>query len=294
MRQPFVKHPDNSRRLFLLGGIGTAASWKAFSQTVVPVEKTSTRLDTPACMLSSEQMEGPYYIDGQMVRRNITEGKPGIPLRLRITLLDAKKCTPLENAALDLWHCDALGIYSGFVKNSMEAGPGGPPPGGFGLDSGPPPRGPGPGGPRPTDKETFLRGTQVSNASGVVEFDTIYPGWYMGRDIHIHLKVHTGGHVSHTGQLFFDEGITDAIAKLKPYQNHQVRRTRHQEDMVFNGQHGAEGLVQLAQVSKRSITDGFTASVILGVDPTATPEPTGFGPSRGFGREGRPPAPPSY
>lgn len=156
----------------------------------------------------------------------------------------------------------------------------------------------GPGGPpkpHPSDDEMFLRGVQLTNAAGVVEFETIYPGWYIGRDIHIHLKVHTGGglkealynggHVAHIGQLFFDEEITDAVAKMKRYENHQVRRTRHADDMVFQGQHGAEGLVQLAQVSRKSMADGFTANVVLGVDPSATPAPTDFGgPPRGFER----------
>ena len=83
---------------------------------------------------------------------------------------------------------------------------------------------------QPTDKTTFLRGIQLTNADGVAEFATIYPGWYAGRALHIHLKVHAGGtasgdtykggHVSHTGQLFFPEDVTDEVATLQPYVNH--------------------------------------------------------------------------
>src|ERR1700742_5156038 len=75
---------------------------------------------TPSCLLTSEQEEGPYYIDGAALRPNVTEGKAGVPLTLRIVLMDAKRCSPLANAAVDIWHCDAVGIYSGFTAESMN------------------------------------------------------------------------------------------------------------------------------------------------------------------------------
>src|SRR5580698_2754955 len=71
----------------------------------------------PACTLAPEQEEGPYYIEGATLRGNVKEGKSGVPLQLRIALVDAKRCTPLESAALDIWHCDATGVYSGFTAN---------------------------------------------------------------------------------------------------------------------------------------------------------------------------------
>ena len=85
----------------------------------------------PACTLMAEQEEGPYYIDGSTLRQDLTEGRPGLAVRLRVALLDAKGCAPLEGAALDIWHCDALGVYSGFTTSSPDGrgGPGGPPPG---------------------------------------------------------------------------------------------------------------------------------------------------------------------
>jgi len=81
---------------------------------------------TPACTLTAEQEIGPYYIDYEKVRQEITEGHPGLPVRLQIALVDSKSCAPLPNAALDIWHCDAAGVYSGFTGNSPD-GPGGPP-----------------------------------------------------------------------------------------------------------------------------------------------------------------------
>jgi protocatechuate 3,4-dioxygenase beta subunit len=235
----------------------------------------------PSCALTAEQEIGPYYIDDEHLRADITEGKPGLPVKLRIALVDSKRCAPLLNAALDIWHCDASGVYSGFTANSPDGFGGGspprPPPGG--------PRGFGPGGPgsgggpppmRQTDTKRFLRGVQVTNEEGVVEFATLYPGWYAGRAIHIHLKVHLGGHVSHTGQLFFPEDVTADIAKLEPYAKRlNVHRTTQKEDHIFQSQHGSESMVQLARLKKGSNADGFLAKVTLAVDPEATPAPVG-------------------
>src|SRR5437763_13514165 len=136
---------------------------------------------------------------------------------------------------------------------------GGMPPPGMGMMGGPPPgpppgafeRGPAGGPPRPfvrrsIDQTRFFRGVQLTHKDGAAEFVTIYPGWYVGRDTHIHMKVQTqgaaaketyaGGHVCHTGQLFFPDEISDAVARLRPYSNHKGERTRHDEDDVFASQ----------------------------------------------------------
>ena len=172
------------------------------------------------------QEEGPYYIEGAKLRRDITEGTAGMPLTLRVALLDAKRCGPLSSAAIDVWHCDAEGIYSGFTVNSRDEfggghGPregrgGGMPPPPDRMESfGPrmPPPSSGGRGPRHVDGARFMPGPQITNDQGIVEFATVYPGWYAGRAIHIHLTVHlggvraedtyAGGHVSHTGSCFF-------------------------------------------------------------------------------------------
>src|SRR5579862_6572469 len=203
----------------------------------------------PTCTLTPEQEEGPYYIDDATIRREISEGKQGVPLLLRIALVNSKSCEPIGNAALDIWHCDAMGVYSGFTsQGGGEDGRGGPPgrggPG-FGPPGGRGPggRGRGPGGNRQVDETRFLRGVQVTDARGTAEFATIYPGWYAGRTIHIHVKVHTANHVSHTGQFFLPEDITEQIAKLEPYVKHtNVHRITHEEDHVFGDQHGSESM----------------------------------------------------
>ncbi len=253
---------------------------------------------TPACVLTTEQEEGPYYIEYENLRRDITEGKPGVRLRLKIALLHAKRCTPLPGAALDIWHCDAVGVYSGFTTSHL-GGPGGRGPRfGDGRPPGPP-QGPPPGPPaggfgpprgrRVIDATRFLRGVQSTDSNGMAEFNTIYPGWYEGRTIHIHLKVHTGGHVAHTGQLFFPEDVTARIAQLQPYAKHQdVHLTTQEEDHVFEEEHGASGMVTLSRIEEKSDAAGFVAAVTLAVDPEATPQPVGMRGGPGFPPPERP------
>jgi protocatechuate 3,4-dioxygenase beta subunit len=251
-----------SRRQLLAGAAGAFTFPRLYSAT-------------PECTLVPEQEEGPYYVDFRHLRRDLTEGKPGVPLALRVLVMDAKRCTPLENAALDLWHCDALGVYSGYT--AMGGGEGGF--GGRGKGR------PFPGGGRgrgPSDSLRFLRGVQLTDRYGIAAFNTIYPGWYAGRTVHIHIKVHVGGrnagetyqggHVAHTGQMFFPEDVTAEIARLEPYVQHSyVHRTLHSEDHVVRAQGGAVPMIRLERMVNGRNDGGFIATVALGVDPDATP-----------------------
>lgn len=294
-----------SRRIFLFGGLAGAAAIACATRSSGALRDANTA----SCSLTAEQEVGPYYLDLEKVRQNITEGKAGVPLKLRVTVVDAKRCLPIENAALDIWHCDAMGIYSGFTADSPDGPPGGMPHGFGGRPPGPPPEGMDEGRPfmpppgfenRKHDNTTFLRGVQLTNRDGVAEFSTVYPGWYMGRDIHIHMRVHVGGgtkdvkygggHISYTGQLFFAEDVSDAVAKCAPYKNHHIERTRADEDMVYTSQHGSGSIVTLARLNQRDMEEGFLATAVLGIDPNAVSKD--MGPGRGGPRGGRPPGPP--
>jgi len=159
--------------------------------------------------------EGPYYLPGDKVRRDMREGKPGVLLTVRTTVLDVSTCKPIKGAAVDLWHCDAAGTYSGFAQEG-------------------------------TDGETFLRGIQRTDAKGVAVLKTIYPGWYPGRTVHIHAQVHAGGSVVHTGQLFFPDRLTDTVYKRAPYKNRPNRSTRNANDSIFvNG--GSRSILKLTK-----------------------------------------------
>jgi protocatechuate 3,4-dioxygenase beta subunit len=157
--------------------------------------------DDSSCTLTPEQTEGPYYFDADAIRGDIREDRDGTPLRLAIRVRAAETCEPLRNAVVDIWHCDAGGVYSGF-----EAGEG----------------------------ERFLRGAQVTNRDGIVEFETVYPGWYQGRTVHIHAKVHLDRTTVLTTQLYFDDAVSDEVFARAPYDARGERDQRNDTDGIFD------------------------------------------------------------
>ena len=218
-----------TRKASLLGALGGALGLAGLKVAQAegsggPAAVASGRV---SCVLTPEMTEGPYYIAGEKLRRNITEGKPGAPLTLRLAVVDASTCRPVKGAAVDVWHADASGVYSGFGAGSAN--------------------------------RTFLRGIQRTDASGVATFETVYPGWYPGRTVHIHVKVHVGGNVVHTGQLFFADPFTDAVYRRSPYSRRPNRTTRNAADSIYvNG--GSKSVV----VARRS-GSGYTGSITMGV-----------------------------
>lgn len=168
------------------------------------------------CELSNELTEGPYYIEGRPVRRNVVEDRPGIPLWLSLTVLDASTCAALPGATVEIWHADAAGSYSGFEG---------------------------------VENDSFLRGRLSAGAAGVATFRTVYPGWYRGRTPHIHVKVSLGGTEVHTGQLFFDEAVTAAVYAREPYLARGTQDTTNAEDGIF-ASGGAESVLTPAARGK--------------------------------------------
>ena len=180
-----------------------------------------------SCVLTPELTEGPYYIAGEKLRRNITEGRPGTRLDLHLFAVDATTCRPIKGAIVDIWHADAAGTYSGF---------------GAGASS-----------------RTFMRGIQKTDGNGLATFRTVYPGWYQGRTVHIHVKVHVGGNVVHTGQLFFSDTLTDAAYKRLPYSRRPNRDVRNAQDSIYQSG-GSRSLLAL----KRKGT-GYVGSLTMGI-----------------------------
>ncbi|WP_436801109.1 intradiol ring-cleavage dioxygenase [Streptomyces coeruleorubidus] len=259
------------------GGLAAAGYRSAFADTATTTTATATSsTSTGTCMqLMSSVTEGPYYLDGALVRKNITEGKSGVPLTLRLTVVDATDgCTPVPGAAVEIWHCDAWGYYSGYTT----ANPGGSVPAESEDGS-------------TADDNTYLRGYQVANANGVVKFETIIPGWYTPRTCHIHLKVHTGGEkedgtyeggkVNFTGQLFFPDEVAESVFTLEPYSKHTGSYTKLDDDMVYDGGGATGGLLTLEPVHKKDASKGYKGFLTLGIDPDA--ENTGAGSGGGGG-----------
>jgi protocatechuate 3,4-dioxygenase beta subunit len=201
--------------------------------------------------LTVEQEEGPFYVDLGKVRSNVVEDQAGVPLDLTIRVIDPERCVPVANAAVDIWQCNAYGVYS---DESSES----------------------------TVGQEYLRGIQFTDAAGNAELRTIYPGHYQGRATHIHVKVHIGGtrtkkmyrggHVCHTGQLLFDEAVTDQVYALSPYDQSTVRRVPNSQDRVYSQEGGKRSMPKLGG----SIESGLTAKIALGVDPGASPAPVGM------------------
>jgi len=209
--------------LLTLGGAGIAAAlgWKAVDEASAgPAAVASGAV---SCVLAPEQTEGPFFLPGDKLRRNVTEGKAGVPLTLKLTVLDVSNCKPIKGAAVDIWHCDAVGTYASATNR------------------------------------TFLRGIQKTDAKGVAIFKTIYPGWYEGRTVHIHVRVSLGGNVVHTGQLYFPDGTTDKVYTRSPYSSRGARSTRNPDDSVYrNG--GSRSMLKL-----KKIGSVYTGSITMGV-----------------------------
>jgi protocatechuate 3,4-dioxygenase beta subunit len=199
----------NRRELFRnIAGLGLIGATRVGSSQAAEEGSDATLDSAPDCVLTPRQTEGPFYFDAGQVRKDITEGRPGIPLRLVVGVVTASSCEPLPDAVVDVWHCDAGGVYSGFVNRSA----------GERVDA---------------REDDFMRGIQVTNEDGVVELETIYPGWYQGRLTHIHFKVHLDERTMVTSQWYFPDAITREVYAQEPYNARGQNTTTPSRDGVL-------------------------------------------------------------
>lgn len=189
------------------------------------------------CRLMPDKTAGPFPLDEQFDRQDITEGYPGHPVRLGLRVVDAA-CAPVVGATVEIWHTDATGDYSAFAD------------GGDGKDEG--------------EGTTFLRGSQTSGDDGIVEFLTIYPGWYRGRAVHIHLRVHVGDETVLTSQLFFDNAYTESVYAGADYVDNGLPDTSNDDDNIAGGYENEGTLLHLA-AGETSRGTGTRALLNLGV-----------------------------
>ncbi len=196
-------------------GAGGAIPTATAAPDPTAAEALAATVPVPACVVRPEQTEGPYFVDVRLNRSDIradTDGsvKPGAPLALAflVSRVGETSCTLLPGAMVDIWHCDADGVYSGVNDRN------------FGSTAG----------------QTFLRGYQVTDANGAAAFTTIYPGWYSGRAVHIHFKIRAelgGRNYEFTSQLYFDDALSDRVLAQEPYSARGDRNTRNDADGIF-------------------------------------------------------------
>ncbi len=181
----------------VLAGCGDDAPTAA---TATATPSADTFDDAATCTVSPELTEGPFYFDVDSLRSDIAEDREGVSLRLAIRVRDAATCEPIQDAVVDIWHCDAEGTYSGFESASQE---------------------------------TYLRGAQLTDADGVAGFRTIYPGWYRGRTVHIHAKVHLDKTTALTTQLFTNREFDERVFAREPYASDPGRDTFNDSDGIY-------------------------------------------------------------
>lgn len=194
-------------------GLGLAFGGLAGVGRAQQVTATSVHL-----VASPVVTEGPFFVDEHLLRSNLLEGATrvsvvnGLPLRLkfRVFRLNGDKYVPLKGAHVDVWHADAVGVYSD-ESNPMNH--------------------------ENTAGQKWLRGYQVSDAMGLVTFETIFPGWYESRATHIHFKIRnvseTNKTAEFTSQLFFDDKVADKVFSSAPYKTRSQWSTYNRSDNIF-------------------------------------------------------------
>jgi protocatechuate 3,4-dioxygenase beta subunit len=194
----------------------------------------------PSCVVRPALTEGPYFVDEKLNRSDIRTDpsngttKDGVPLRLAVSVyeVNGSACTPVSGALVDVWQCDALGSYSDVAQND-------------------------------TVGQKFLRGYQTTDAKGVVRFTTIYPGWYMGRTVHIHFKVRTPSSQQFTSQWFFDDALTRQVfTSTVPYRSRGAPDTSNTTDGIYGSDGG--GL----QLKLTKDGNGYAAAFAIGLTKT--------------------------
>jgi protocatechuate 3,4-dioxygenase beta subunit len=228
------------RETMVLFGV-TGASWLLSRRPTAA--QTFISMSGSLCIARPEQTEGPYFVDERLHRTDIRSDpadgqiRPGAPLSLtfQVMRLHSGKCRPLPDAQVDVWHCDAAGIYSNVRDPGFN-----------------------------TVGQKFLRGYQMTNARGEARFMTIYPGWYPIRTVHIHFKIRTalvsGTRFEFTSQLYFPDKLTDRVHTGHPYTEMGPRRVRNRQDFIFP--HGGNALM----LDPSPMNDGYAAAFPIGLE----------------------------
>lgn len=244
-RSPFQRRYTRRAALGTLAALGAAS----FVGSRSPVSDAAAAV---SCSLAPSMTEGPFFVDEKLKRYDLTTGTTdagtlnGVPLYLNITAVSTTSgCAPIAGVQIDIWHCNANGLYSDIST-------------GQGQSTG-------------TRGQTFLRGYQLTDAGGAAAFKTIYPGWYSGRTVHIHVKARLYNAAGNTTyefntQLFFDDALTDVVFAQAPYNARGTRNVRNAQDGIY----GSNTSVLLALRRPADGSAGYVADFTLGLAVAAT------------------------
>lgn len=184
--------------LITLGGLGAGGLLVA-ARGPLGLVRPEAADAASSCVLTPEVTEGPYWIANGLTRRDVRAGQKGLVLWLYLKVEDSSTCKPIKGADVEIWHANRSGDYSGVQGHSGR----------------------------------YLRGHQKANANGLAIFKTVYPGWYHGRTPHIHVKVHVGGSVVHTGQVFFPDTVSSSVYKTSLYRSRGQADTKNSGDSIY-------------------------------------------------------------
>ncbi|CRG92436.1 hypothetical protein PISL3812_09495 [Talaromyces islandicus] len=212
------------------------------------------------CILGPDVTQGPYYVSGELIRENVIEDQPGVPLYLDIQLIDSSTCEPVPSSFVEIWHCNSTGVYSGVVANGN----------GNYDDS-------------TNINKTFLRGIQQTDKDGIIKFQTIFPGHYTGRTTHIHVLSHAlndtvrlpndtvsglyTSHASHVGQIFFDQDLITKVESTIPYSSNTQNLTENSDDSILLEEaDDIDPFVEYVYINDDEVADGVFGWIALAID----------------------------
>ena len=206
---------------------------------------TSTSTTSGSCIVTASETEGPYpYVGGESTnplnRSDVTAGQTGVPLTLSFVVVDANNsCNVVTGARVDIWHCNKDGYYSGYANQNS------------GLSA------------KSYVGETWLRGYQLTDSTGIAKFSTIYPGWYSGRATHIHIEVFVNGVMKKTTQICFSESINNVVYASSLYSSHGINPLTNEADGILGN-----SLTDLANETVSltgSVAEGYSGSYTIGI-----------------------------
>ncbi|WP_158879398.1 twin-arginine translocation pathway signal protein [Amycolatopsis anabasis] len=243
--EPVGRILGRRQALILLGAAGATLTAAGSTMASAATTSDAPEVCTLDCVAKPEQMEGPYFVDEKLNRSDIRiepstgQAVAGTVLTLNFTVqqIRQQQCSPLPNAMVDLWQCDAFGVYSDIPSQGSSG-------------------------------RKFLRGYQLTNPEGKAQFVTILPGWYQGRTIHIHIKIRTTGTngrpYEFTSQLYFTDQFNAAYLRTEPYRRKGPADTTNGQDFIYrNGG---------AQMTLRPTAsgNGYSADFAIGLDLSNT------------------------